>query len=213
MSIIGNGHDTLGGQKGPVPVTIHNQHDYPVRVRIRLHIDQVSGSGFSVVTGPGVSPAGPGTVVTSVIQVPPKGVSTKKLQIKATTLGSTTIDMWLLTPRGQLLPGRKATMSVQATHFGTFALVILAAALGVFMITSAGRAIRRGRTSGPATEDQVNGSAPPGDDSTGAAEHEQPEETDNVVHDRARSEAGGTDEVLTEDADDYARVPGWAQGR
>jgi hypothetical protein len=210
VSIIGNLRDTLGGQKGTVPVTINNQLSYPVRVRIKLRLDQVRGGGFSVVTGPGVSPAGADTVVTSVVRVPPHSVQTRKLQVKTTTLGSTSIDMWLLTPSGQQLPGRTATMTVQATHFGTFALVILAAALGVFMITSAGRAIRRGRTSGGGKDEQVtDGAADPSD----AAEHEQPGETDNVVHDRARPAAGGTDHVLTEDADDYARVPGWADGR
>jgi hypothetical protein len=116
-------------------------------------------------------------------------------------------------------------MTVKTTHFGTFALVILAAALAIFMIASAGRAARRGRTPGTDGEDsdgqhgpppapdpdglqtQVSGNEPA---RSGAQEGEQPEEADNVIHDRARSDAAGTDQLLTEDADDDARVPGWA---
>jgi hypothetical protein len=225
VSIIGQGRDTLGGKKGGVPVSVDNRLGYPVRVRIQLHVSQTAGGGFSVVPSSGVHQVDADTVITGVIQVPAGNLITKKIQVSADTVGTTTISMRLLTPSGRVLPGHVATMQVQATHFGTFALVILAAALGVFMITSAARAIRRGRNPSadsagrpePADEDgqeesaeenaQVEQDAPRG--SSGAG-HEQPEGTDNVGRDRARSDAAGTDHVLTEDADDYARVPGWA---
>jgi len=52
-------------------------------------------------------------------------------------------------------------MTVETTHFGTFAIVTLAAALGAFMITSAGRGVRRGRTPGTSGEQQGQTQQPP----------------------------------------------------
>jgi hypothetical protein len=147
-------------------------------------------------------------VTTNVIKVPPNIITTKKLKVRASYIGSTTISLSLLAADRQALPQQPVTMTVQATHFGTFALTILAAALGVFVITSAMRAIRRGRTSpGPGPE------GPSGEDApapSGPAGHEQAEGTDNVSHDRAEPGEAGPEHVLTEDADDYAPVRGWA---
>jgi hypothetical protein len=232
VSILGDGKTTLGGQKGSVPVSIINRLGYPVRVKIRLVIDQTAGRQFTVLPGSGVGSAvrmvSPAVAVTNKIEVPKQSQVTTKLTVKMTGVGSTQIEMKLLTARGQPLPGRQATMTVKTTHFGTLALVILAAALAIFMITSAGRAVRRGRTPGtdgesgddgdegrePTPEPDLAGQQAQvsGDETarSGARGGEQPEEADNVSHDRARSDAAGTDQLLTEDADDYARVPGWA---
>jgi hypothetical protein len=225
VSIIGDGRTTLGGQKGSVPVSIDNRLSYAVRVRIRLHIDQPPDRQFTVLGGSGVHMVTSDVAVTGPIEVKPQSLATTKLQVKATGVGTTLIEMRLLTAHGQPVPGAQTTMTVKTTHFGTFALVILAAALGIFMITSAGRAVRRGRTPGTDGEDsdepqdqtpdpdlagqetQVSDDEPA---RSGARDGEQPEEADNVGHDRARSDAAGTDQLLTEDADDYVRVPGWA---
>jgi hypothetical protein len=226
VAIIGHETTTLGGQKGSVPVTVHNRLGYPVRVKIRLRINRPAkddGGEFTVLSG--VRMVSPDVAVTGVIVVGSQRTTTTKLQVKATGVGTTDIQMRLLTARDQPLPGQPATIAVKTTHFGTFALVILAAALGIFMFTSAGRAVRRGRT--PATDgedsDEQRDPAPDpdlaGQDSpasgdeparSGARGGEQPEEADNVGHDRARSDAAGTDQLLTEDADGYVRVPGWA---
>jgi hypothetical protein len=196
VSIIGPGRVTLGGLKGAVPVSIDNRLDYPVRVRVRWTVKQKADGGFTVRTRLGV------------ITVPANIVVTRKLKVQAAAIGSTTINLRLLTPAGGTLPGRAVTMTVQATHFGTLALIVLAAALGVFMITSATRGIRRGRTlPGHGDRDPADQDAPAVSDAGG---HEQPDRADNVVPDRAESGEAGTDHVPTEDADDYARVPGWA---
>jgi Family of unknown function (DUF6049) len=237
VSLFGEEHTTLGGQKGSVPVTIDNRLGYAVRVRIKLVINQRAHNGqFTLLSGSGVRMVSSNVAVTKPIVVQRHIPATTKLQVRATGVGTTDIEMYLLTARGQPLPGQKVTTSVKTTHFGTFALVILAAALGIFMITSAGRAVRRGRT--PATDGEGSDEQPeqsperPEPDSSerpepdaagqeaqasddaptrsGARGSEQPEEADNVSHDRARSDAAGTDQLLTEDADDYVRVPGWA---
>jgi hypothetical protein len=192
------------------------------------------------------------------------------VKVKASSIGSTTVSLRLLAPDGQPLPGAPVNMTVQSTQLGTVTLVVLAAALAVFMIASASRAIRRGRASGggsaaaepdgpdrggpsaarPAEGSEPgradgpggrvgDGSGPPPDGdheadhaaghavtgqasrvsgagparAAGRGGHEQPQETDNVGHDRAAPGTAGIDLAATEDADDYARVPGWADRR
>ena len=181
-----------------------------MRVRVKVSVVQEAGGGFAVLTAPGV------------IELPADNITTKKIKVQASAVGSTTVTMRLAAPDGRALPGSPVSTTVQATHFGTLALILLAAALGVFMVASATRAIRRGRTppgpADPAVPTAPDQQEPPAGaagrqdapSTSGASGHEQPEGTDNVGHDRAESGEAGTDHVLTEDADDYARVPGWA---
>jgi hypothetical protein len=183
---------TLGGLRGTVPVSISNRLDYPVRVRLRV---TVPGNGSISSSQPPLQ------------TIPPRTVVGVRLKMKSAHVGSTTVNLSLLTPGGRPLPGKPVAMTIRATHFGTLALVILAAALGVFMITSAGRAIRQGSSS-PRRAD------PPSSGGDGAQRPAQAGETDSVVADHAdRGTAGfaaapGHDR--TEDTDELARAPGWA---
>jgi hypothetical protein len=254
VTIVEPGRDTLGGQTGPIPISIDNKLKYAVRVKVKFTVSQDRGGGFAVLSQPGL------------ITVPPETIITKKVKVKASSIGSTTVSLRLLAPNGQPLPAPPVNMTVQSTQLGTVTLVVLAAALAVFMIASASRAIRRGRSSGgaaaggapdgpgpgapgaarrdsrdsradgrdgreadrgpdhddhepdrgarAATSGQASRGAGPGTmNATGRGGHEQAEETDNVGHDRAAPAPAGTDLAATEDADDYARVPGWADRR
>jgi hypothetical protein len=260
VTIVEPGRDTLGGQTGPIPISIDNKLKYAVRVKVKFTVSQDRGGDFAVLSQPGL------------ITVPPETIITKKVKVKASSIGSTTVSLRLLAPNGQQLPAPPVNMTVQSTQLGTVTLVVLAAALAVFMIASASRAIRRGRSSGgaaaggapdgpgpgapgaarhdsrngrdsrdgsadgrdgreaerrpdhddhepdrgarAATSGQASRGAGPGTmNATGRGGHEQAEETDNVGHDRAAPAPAGTDLAATEDADDYARVPGWADRR
>ena len=96
-------------------------------------------------------------------------------------------------------------LTVQATHFGTLALVIIGAALGVFVLTSIRRALTRGRG------DQAgSGGADPDGADNGADTPDPPavtERADNVVTDRA------DDKHPPEDPDEYASAPGRTDSR
>jgi hypothetical protein len=254
VSIVEPGRDTLGGQTGPIPISIDNKLRYPVQVKVDFTVSQKAGGDFAVLSNPGL------------ITVPADGIITKKVKVKASSIGSTTVSLRLLAPDGQPLSGTPVNMTVQSTQLGTVTLIVLAAALAVFMIASASRAIRRGRASGgaarggPAPSPDAGGpghqpghqpdqgadrgdlhpgpGADPGHDhgaghgaglavneqvshgaslgkanAAGRGGHEQPEEADSVGHDRAAPGTAGTDLAVTEDADDYARVPRWADPR
>jgi hypothetical protein len=211
VSIIAPGRVTLGGEKGDIPIPIDNRLPYPARVRVQLNVNQAPGGGFAVLAKPGAVQVRANVITTQIIQVPANSITNQKLKVRASSIGTTTISLRLLAPTGRALPATPVTMTVQATHFGTLALTVLAAALGVFVITSAARAVRRGRApSAPGPQPPADQGAPAVTDAGG---HEQPDGTDSVGRDRAQSGEAGNDHVLTEDADEYAPVPGWADRR
>ena len=117
---------TLGGLKGTVPVSISNGLNYAVNVKL-----QADPSG-------GITVRGPPHVVT----VPPGQQDIVKISVAATTVGSTVLRLRLLTPQGAPFSAA-ATVTIQATHYGTLALVIMAAALGVLVLTAVTRGFRR----------------------------------------------------------------------
>jgi hypothetical protein len=224
VTIIEPGRDTLGGQTGPIPISIDNRLPYAVQVKVQLSVGHGQSSGFAVLTPLGT------------IRIPADTISTTKVKVRAPDIGSTVISLRLLTPGGQPVPGPPVNMTVQATHLGNLTLIVIAVALSVFMITSASRAIGRGRgRPGPAgsadppaparpTEPEepaqqagtAAGDGPDDQDEvnvTGRAGHERADRRDTVGHDRAAPAVAGTDLAATEDADDYARVTGWADRR
>jgi hypothetical protein len=169
---------TLGGLKGTVPVLIDNGLGYPIRVRLKLTYTQPpGGASLDVQQQPG------GAVL---VQKHQRLVV--KLHVHATQVGSTTIYLRLYSTgrNGAPLPYATATVTVQATQFGTVAMIILAAALGVFMIGSAARAIRRR----PAPPDNF----PDGGqgDPDGPHGGQQEAEPDSVVPERAELGTAGT---------------------
>jgi hypothetical protein len=121
---------TLGGKSGEVPVSIRNTLGQAVRVRLQV---SVPSTGRIVIGNP-----------KKLITVPGGQQKTIKIPVKASAAGSTTLTLWLTNPGGRPLPRSTARVTVEATHFGTMAIVIIGIALAVFVITAIGRAIRRG---------------------------------------------------------------------
>ena len=85
----------------------------------------------------------------------------------------------LAAPDGTPLPGTDAQLTVDATHFGATAMVIVAIAIAVFVVTAIARAVRRGGASGAFLSPHK--SPGPGQDANGAEPAGSPGETDTVV--------------------------------
>jgi hypothetical protein len=217
LKILVTQREQLTGRTGTVPVSISNRLNEDVRVRLQAD----PGGGVTVRKQPRTLtvPAGEQVIV--------------RLQVTATAVGSSTLLLSLLTPGGTPIPGARASMTIQATHYGTLALVIIAAVLGVFMISSGVRTLRRrGRRAreAAASPDPAASAAEPQDgaaaDADGktagpevAAAHsewnDRPEKTDTVMSDRIKTGqiTGGHDPSEGEGTDDYAWTPGWTDRR
>ena len=133
------------------------------------------------------------------------------VRVRSSVGGSTALKVSLLAPDGSPLPGPEAQVTVDATHFGTEALVIIAVACGLFVVTSAVRAVRRGCRRPP--------SGSPGQDGTPADPGGSPDETDTVVRKPApeagQSQPGASQSQhgadTREEPDEYASAPGWVE--
>ena len=182
VQVIGPQRVTLGGLSGTLPVSISNR--LPVAVRVQLAVGLPPGGRITVKL-----PSRDVTVAAHTDQ-------TLKLRVRAAAVGSTTIELALIAPGGARLPTAEVTLTVQATHFGTLALYIIGIALGVFMLASVRRALRRGRGDQSAT-------AAAGDPDVPGA----PGEADNVGANRSDD-----DDPSAEDPDEYASAPGRTDG-
>jgi hypothetical protein len=113
------------------------------------------------------------------VTVPPGQQDIVKISVAATTVGSTALRLRLLTPQGAPFSAA-ATVTIQATHYGTLALVIMAAALGVLVLTAVTRGLRRRGSGGGGggarrQDDGEDGPGDGGDRPRGAGRDAEPE--------------------------------------
>jgi hypothetical protein len=160
VQIIAEKRITLGGLKGSVPVSIDNRLGYAVKVQLQLQYSQASGTRIT-------------PVAHGLITVPPHTAQTVRLRVQASKVGSTTVTLLLASPDGQLLSSSQR-VTIQTTRVGVLGIIICAAALGVFLIASGARAMRRGR---PVTGTDQPGDGQPSDDhgGEGGAERVEPD--------------------------------------
>jgi hypothetical protein len=182
VKIVGTPRVTLGGKAGNVPVSVRNNLPQQVTVQLKVGVsreDQVSIGHYK-----------------SVITVPARSTVPVRIPVQAAAAGSKTLSLWLTTPQGAALPGKRVNLTVTATHFGTLAIVIISVALVVFVLSAAARAIRRGGPSEggaeagagaeaveldpmPSTRDPAKEGGKPGSVGSGSAEEPQPAREDD----------------------------------
>jgi hypothetical protein len=157
---------TLGGKETTVRVVIHNLSNYTVRVGVT---PVATNCRVSSETGP--------------VTIPARSFSGPvKFVVHADGTSTGTIVLSLTSTDGTRLPAKPLTMQVRPTDFGTVALVICAAALAVFVIASAARAIRSGRRP-PAQPGAPGAGGNPEPPLDSPEVGNQPEHTDSVLTD------------------------------
>ena len=186
VRIIDTGQDTLTGKSGPVPVSINNRLNRKVTVLLRVR-----------------APSGRMTIhpLVTTVTIGPHQQRTVVIKVRSAVAGSTVVRLSLAAPNGAPLAGTQAKLTVDATHFGTTALVIVAIAIAVFVVTAIARAIRRGGGARGALLSPRR-SPGPGQDANGAEPTGSPGETDTVVSEPAR------EHHTPEEPDEYASAPG-----
>jgi len=179
VQIIDSGHVTLSGASGKVPVSVVNQlPGRTVKVRLRA-----------------IAPADGRLTVGNfdpLVTIPAGKTMTIRVPVHSTAIGVTEVTLELLTPSDQPLPQTEVQLSVHATRFGRLALIVMAVALGVFVLTAAVRAVRRSRRGGEQTGGHA--SDPPGTAIAGSvgsgddlANEEPPEDPDEYADARGRA--------------------------
>jgi hypothetical protein len=138
VKIIANQKVLLAGQTGETPVSVLNGLAWPVQVRVVA----TAAQGSQLQVGP------PSKLYT----VQPHQTITYHLPLHSATIGTSTVQLQLVSQDGSPVT-RAQLLSVEVTRFGRSLLIIIGAALGILVLTSAYRLHRKrkadGRHGGP----------------------------------------------------------------
>jgi hypothetical protein len=134
VSIITGKKILLAGTSGTTPVSVQNL--LPVEVQVRVVATPSAGSQLSV------------SKFVDLIRVPAGQTGTVRVPLHSSAITTTTMQLQLQTKDGSPLTWTSQLLSVQATRYGRALLVLIAAALGVLVLTSVARWIRRWRNDG-----------------------------------------------------------------
>ncbi|HEX8007759.1 MAG TPA: DUF6049 family protein, partial [Trebonia sp.] len=129
VQIITGGKVLLAGTSGDTPVSVQNELDVPVQVQVAAILP--GGSQLTV------------SKFDSVITVPAGKTGTVRMPMHSSALGTTTLQRQLQTRNGLPLAWTSQPLSIQVTRYGRALLVLIAAALGVLVLTSVARWIRK----------------------------------------------------------------------
>ena len=122
----------LAGNSGETPVSVRNQLGAPVQVEVSAS----APAGSQVRVGP----------LDVLFTVPAGKTYTVKMPVHAASIGTTTVQLQLVTQDGSPLTWTARPLSVEVTRVGRFLLSIIAGALGILVLTSAYRLRRKRRT-------------------------------------------------------------------
>ena len=141
----------LAGQSGETPVSVQNGLGVPVQVRVTAS----TPAGSDLQVGP----------FNALLTVQGDKSNTVTMPVQSAAIGTTTLQLQLATQNGLRLtgPGASQPLSVEVTRFGRSLLIIIGAALGILVLTSAYRLRRkrlaRARNGGTADETADAGGA------------------------------------------------------
>jgi hypothetical protein len=139
----------LAGNSGETPVSVKNGLSWPVRVRVTA----LTPADSQLRVGPYPTP----------LTVQAGKTNTVRMPVHAASIGTTTVQLQLVTEDGSPLTWTAQKLSVEVTRVGRFLLTIIGGALGILLLTSVYR-LRRKRLAAAAGD----GSAVDKDDSGGA---------------------------------------------
>jgi hypothetical protein len=136
---------TLAGKSGTLPVSVYNGMDQAVHVRV---VASSSRGQLSVADG-------------GLVTVQPNKVAIVHLALSSLQIGTTQIQLQLVTRDGSPLPGTAESVSVVSTLYGRAVLVLIIVALAIVVLTSATRWVRRWLADGrPAGGGEHSGGGP-----------------------------------------------------
>ena len=136
----------LAGQSGETPVSVQNGLGVPIQVQVMATTPP--GSGLRVGGSDGT------------LRVPAHGSNTIKMSVHSSTIGTTTVQLQLVTQDGSPLSWTAQPLSVEVTRFGRLLLIIIGGALGILVLTSAYRLRRKrlaGASSGGSADETAEG--------------------------------------------------------
>jgi hypothetical protein len=170
VKIISSAQVPMGGAAGLVPVTIENGLHQAIRVRVVATVVNLPGRTSQLTIGH----------FADVVTIPPQSPSSPvRLPVRSAPQGSTEIKLRLASANGTPLLFTETKLTVLSTRYGRAILFLIGAAIGVFVLTSLYRAVRR------RLHDDTNlvseEADPPGSVVTGTSDARHPEAPDDLA--------------------------------
>ena len=175
VKIISSAQVPMGGASGLVPVTIENGLHQAIRVRVVATVVNTPGRTSQLTIGH----------FQDVVTIPPQSPSSPvRLPVSSAPQGSTQISLSLTSANGTPLPFTEKSLTVQSTRYGRAILFLIGAAIGVFVLTSLYRAVRRRLRDDTHLVSEEAG--PPGSVVTGTSDARDPTEAPDDLADARR---------------------------
>jgi Family of unknown function (DUF6049) len=163
----------MGGASGAIPISIQNKLHEPIAVKVSASVVDSPGRTSQLTVGP----------LPKLVVVQPQEAVTVRLPVSSAPQGSTTIRLSLTSANGTLLPFATTSLNVQSTRYGRAILFLIGAAIGVLVLTSAYRGVRRWLH---ADADVAEDAAPPGSVVAGTTGARHPTEAPDDLADARR---------------------------
>ena len=133
INIIGSKEVPMGGASGSIPVAIQNQGYHAVKVRLTTSVDNTDHPLSQLTIGR----------FKDIVVVEPNQAVTVTLPVSSAPQGPTQITLSLATESGQPLSSKTFDLTVESTRDGRAILFLIGAAIGVFVLSSLYRGVRR----------------------------------------------------------------------
>jgi hypothetical protein len=174
VKIITSAQVPMGGSSGLVPVSIQNGLHQAIRVRVMAAVVKTHGRTSQLTIGH----------YQNEVIIPPQAPATVRMPVSSAPQGSTQIQLVLTSANGTVLPFTRTSLTVLSTRYGRAILFLIGAAIGVLVLTSAYRALRRWLHD---DAHLVNEEAdPPGSVMTGTSDARHPTEAPDDLADARR---------------------------
>ena len=123
----------MGGASGLVPVSIRNGSRHAVEVRLNASVLDVPGRTAQLTIGN----------FQDLVKVQPQQTALVRLPVSSAPIGPTAIQLSLTTANKRTLLLEPTTLTVESTRYGRAILFLIGAAIGVLVLTSVFRGVRR----------------------------------------------------------------------
>ncbi len=123
----------MGGSSGLVPVSIENGSRHAVEVRLNASVVAVPDRTSQLAIGN----------FQHLVKIQPQQVALVRLPVSSAPIGPTAIQLSLATVHGKQLSLPPVSLTVESTRYGRAILFLIGAAVGVLVLTSVFRGVRR----------------------------------------------------------------------
>jgi Family of unknown function (DUF6049) len=174
ITIIAARQVPMGGSSGLVPISIQNRSHHAIAVRLNVSVVDVPDRTSQLTVGN----------FKNLVIVQPGQTPLVRLPVNSAPIGPTAIRLSLATVHGKQLPLAPTPLTVESTRYGRAILFLIGAAIGVLVLTSVFRGVRRWLN--PDTQVVPEDADPPGSVVTGTSSARHPTEAPDDLADARR---------------------------